>query len=160
MSYDLRLERIFDAKPEIVFDALLDPAAQRALLADGPDWVVESELDLRVGGTWIVEFGPSPSDLYREVAVFSEVDRPRRLVYDVTATSRRTDARHRDGDHVRVGERQDPRDAPPDRVPDRQHAGQLQGRLERDLRCADRGRRRTNGGQQRMTQNCSSPPVA
>ena len=88
MSYDLRLERIFDAKPEIVFDALLDPAAQRALLADGPDWVVESELDLRVGGTWIVEFGPSPSDLYREVAVFSEVDRPRRLVYDVTATSK------------------------------------------------------------------------
>ena len=86
MSYDLRLERVFDAKPEIVFDALLDPAAQRALLADGPDWIVESELDLRVGGTWIVEFGPSPSDLYREVAVFSEVDRPHRLVYDVTAT--------------------------------------------------------------------------
>ena len=88
MSYDLRLARVFDAEPEIIFDALLDPAAQRALLADGPDWIVESELDLRVGGTWIVEFGPSPSELYREVAVFSEVDRPRRLVYDVTATSK------------------------------------------------------------------------
>ena len=88
MSYDLRLERVFDAEPEIIFDALLDPAAQRALLADGPDWIVESELDLRVGGTWIVEFGPSPSELYREVAVFSEVDRPRRLVYTVTAIAK------------------------------------------------------------------------
>jgi uncharacterized protein YndB with AHSA1/START domain len=88
MSYHVRLERVFDARPEIVFDALLDPAAQRALLADGPDWIVESELDLRVGGTWIVKFGPSPSELYREVAVFSEVDRPHRLVYTVTAIAK------------------------------------------------------------------------
>jgi uncharacterized protein YndB with AHSA1/START domain len=85
MSYDLRLERTFDAEPEVVFDALLDPEAQRALFADGPDWIVESELDLRVGGRWTVEFGPSRSELYREVAVFSEVARPRRLAYGVTA---------------------------------------------------------------------------
>jgi uncharacterized protein YndB with AHSA1/START domain len=84
MSHDLRLERTFDARAEVVFDAFLDPGAQRALLADGPDWIVESEIDLRVGGTWTLAFGPSRSRLFREVAVFSEVDRPRRLAYSVT----------------------------------------------------------------------------
>ena len=39
MSYDLRLERTFDAEPEVVFDALLDPQAQCALFADGSVWV-------------------------------------------------------------------------------------------------------------------------
>ncbi|MDP9224430.1 MAG: SRPBCC domain-containing protein [Actinomycetota bacterium] len=86
MSHELRLERTFDAGPDVVFDVFLDPDAQRALFADGPDWIVESELDLRVGGTWTLVFGPSRSQLYREVAVFSEVDRPRRLAYVVTAT--------------------------------------------------------------------------
>jgi len=86
MSHDLRLERTFDAAPEIVFDAFLDPDSQRKLYADGPDWVVQSGLDLRVGGTWTIAFGPSERELFREVAVFSEVDRPRRLVYDLTAT--------------------------------------------------------------------------
>jgi uncharacterized protein YndB with AHSA1/START domain len=86
MSHDLRLERSFDAGSEVVFDAFLDPGAQHALLADGRDWIVDSELDLRVGGTWTLVFGPSRSQLFREVAVFSEVDRPRRLAYAVTAT--------------------------------------------------------------------------
>lgn len=86
MSHDLRLERIFDAAPEVVFDAFLDPGAQRALLAYGPDWIVESKVDLRVGGTWTLVWGPSRDKLFREVAVFSEVDRPRRLAYAVTAT--------------------------------------------------------------------------
>jgi uncharacterized protein YndB with AHSA1/START domain len=67
MSHDLRLERTFDARAEVVFDAFLDPGAQRALLADGPDWIVESEIDLRVGGTWTLAFGPSRSRLFREV---------------------------------------------------------------------------------------------
>jgi uncharacterized protein YndB with AHSA1/START domain len=88
MSYELKVERVFDAEPDVVFDALLDPAAQRALLADGPDWIVESELDLRVGGRWVVEFGPSAHELYREEAVFSVVDRPKRLVYTVTAIAK------------------------------------------------------------------------
>ncbi len=86
MGHDLRLERTFDARPEIVFDAFVDPGAQRALIADGPDWIVESDVDLRVGGTWTLVFGPSRSELFREVAVFSEVERPGRLAYAVTAT--------------------------------------------------------------------------
>ena len=49
MSDDLRLERVYDAAPEIVFDAFTDPDAQKELYADGPEWVVESACDLRVG---------------------------------------------------------------------------------------------------------------
>ena len=50
MSPDIRLQRWFEAPPGVVFDAYTDPDAQRALRAGGPDWVVESECDLRVGG--------------------------------------------------------------------------------------------------------------
>ena len=49
MSHDLRLERVYDAAPEVVFDAFTDPEAQKELYADAPDWVVEAECDLRVG---------------------------------------------------------------------------------------------------------------
>jgi uncharacterized protein YndB with AHSA1/START domain len=86
MTHDLKLERTFDAEPDVVFDAFLEPDSQRALYADAPEWVVESELDLRVGGTWTVVFGPTRSELFREVAVFTEVDRPRRIAYDLTGT--------------------------------------------------------------------------
>ena len=40
MSHDLRLERLYDAAPEVVFDAFTDPDAQKELYADAPDWVV------------------------------------------------------------------------------------------------------------------------
>jgi uncharacterized protein YndB with AHSA1/START domain len=86
MSHDLRLERTFDAEPNVVFDAFLDPGGQRAMYADSPGWIVECELDLRVGGTWTIVFGPTRSDVFREEAVFTEVDRPRRLAYDLTGT--------------------------------------------------------------------------
>jgi uncharacterized protein YndB with AHSA1/START domain len=86
MNQDLKLERTFDAEPDVVFDAFLDPDSQRALYADSPQWIVESEIDLRVGGTWTIEFGPSSDDLFREVAVFTDVDRPRRIAYDLTGT--------------------------------------------------------------------------
>lgn len=44
------------------------------------------DIDLRVGGTWIIEFGPrdgsGPNDLITHV--FTEIDRPRRLAYEAT----------------------------------------------------------------------------
>ncbi len=52
MSPDIRLQRWFEAPPDVVFDAYTDPDAQRAIRAGGPDWVVESECHLRVGGEW------------------------------------------------------------------------------------------------------------
>jgi uncharacterized protein YndB with AHSA1/START domain len=83
---DLRVERLFDAAPEVVFDAFTDPDVQRELYADEPDWVVEAECDLRVGGRWTIAFGPPGSEPARETNVFLEIDRPRRLACSSTMT--------------------------------------------------------------------------
>jgi uncharacterized protein YndB with AHSA1/START domain len=84
VSFDLRLERTYDAAPEVVFDAFTDPEAQQELYADAPDWIVEATCDLRVGGRWTIAFGPAGSTPARETNVFQVVDRPRRLVYAST----------------------------------------------------------------------------
>jgi uncharacterized protein YndB with AHSA1/START domain len=86
MSHDLRLERVYQAPPELVFDAFTDPDAQQELYADAPDWIVEADCDLRVGGRWTVTFGPPGATPARETNVFQVVDRPRRLVYASTMT--------------------------------------------------------------------------
>jgi uncharacterized protein YndB with AHSA1/START domain len=78
VGHELRLERLFDAPPEVVFDAFLD---RRAQFGEKGRAQVESELDLRVGGTWTVVYGWRGAEADRETSVFSEVDRPRRLVY-------------------------------------------------------------------------------
>jgi uncharacterized protein YndB with AHSA1/START domain len=83
VSSDIRLQRWFEAPPDVVFDAYTDPDAQRAIRAGGTDWVVESECDLRVGGEWVIRFGP-PSAPYVERNVFHTVERPHRLVYAST----------------------------------------------------------------------------
>jgi uncharacterized protein YndB with AHSA1/START domain len=78
VGYELRVERLFDAPPETVFDAFLDRRAQF-----GGEWgaIIESDLDLRVGGTWTVVYGWRGAEPDRESSVFSDVDYPRRLVY-------------------------------------------------------------------------------
>jgi uncharacterized protein YndB with AHSA1/START domain len=81
LSHDLRLERVYNATPEVVFDAFTDPNAQKELYADAPDWIVESECDLRLGGRWTIAFGPPGSEPARETNTFLAIDRPRRLVY-------------------------------------------------------------------------------
>jgi uncharacterized protein YndB with AHSA1/START domain len=86
MSHDLRLERVYRAPPELVFDAFTDPDAQKELYADAPDWIVEADCDLRVGGRWTVTFGPPGATPARESNVFQVVDRPRRLAYASTMT--------------------------------------------------------------------------
>jgi uncharacterized protein YndB with AHSA1/START domain len=88
MTHDLRIERVLDARPELVFDTIVDPAYQEEIFTDAVEgWTVHRfEIDLRVGGTWTTEFGPrdgrGPNDV--RTSVFTEVDRPRRLAYDVT----------------------------------------------------------------------------
>jgi uncharacterized protein YndB with AHSA1/START domain len=81
VSHDLTVERLLDSTPEVAFDAFVDPNAQHELHADGPDWIVQSECDLRVGGRWTVTFGPPGREPARESNVFEEVERPRRLVF-------------------------------------------------------------------------------
>ena len=81
MSFDLQLERVYEATPEVVFDAFTDPNAQKELYADAPDWIVESVCDLRLGGQWTITFGPPGSEPAHETNTFLVIDRPRRLVY-------------------------------------------------------------------------------
>jgi uncharacterized protein YndB with AHSA1/START domain len=83
MTYELRIERLFEASPEAVFDAYVDPATQEELHGSGqPGWVVHrSETDVREGGTSTTEMGMEGQASDTETRVFSVVDRPNRLVF-------------------------------------------------------------------------------
>jgi uncharacterized protein YndB with AHSA1/START domain len=82
---ELRLARVIDAPPGVVFKAFTSIGGQQAFYGtDDPGWVVRSECDLRVGGLWTVTFGPSPHHLYHHRSVFEIIDRPRRLVLATT----------------------------------------------------------------------------
>ena len=79
-GHALRVERIIAAPPEAIFDgfiALYD--TQR------PDWVTDSQLDLRPGGRWSVAFQVPDGPAFREERVITAVERPHRLAYDMTA---------------------------------------------------------------------------
>jgi uncharacterized protein YndB with AHSA1/START domain len=95
MSYELRLERLYDASPEVVFDAFVDPEAQEQLHGSGePDWVVSRcETDVRVSGTSVYAMGIEGQEPDVEVRVFSEVERPHRLVFHHSMTSSEWDGR-------------------------------------------------------------------
>ena len=52
MTYDLKIERVLDARPELVFDTIVDPAFQDEIFNDVVEgWIIHRfEIDLRVGG--------------------------------------------------------------------------------------------------------------
>jgi uncharacterized protein YndB with AHSA1/START domain len=82
MTYELRVERVLDALPEFVFDVFLDSSAQEELFAGPPDSeavLLESDMDLRVGGTWLMVFGQSGQELFRLTYVVTELVRPHRI---------------------------------------------------------------------------------
>lgn len=83
MTYELRLERTYDAPPEVVFDAFVDPATQKELHGAGkPDWTVHrAETDVREGGTSTYVMGTTGQDPDTETRVYSIVERPHRLVF-------------------------------------------------------------------------------
>jgi uncharacterized protein YndB with AHSA1/START domain len=83
MSQDVRVERVIEARPEVVFDAFTGRDGQEAFYGE-PGWSVESECDLRVGGVWTVTFWRSRHELYRHEHIFRVIDRPSRLVVDTT----------------------------------------------------------------------------
>ena len=88
MTHELRIERLLDAPPELVFDTLLGPDAQEDLYNGQLEgWGLLSwEMDLREGGTWTIVYGPEDGsgEPDRLTSVFTEVDRPRRLSYDLS----------------------------------------------------------------------------
>jgi uncharacterized protein YndB with AHSA1/START domain len=87
MTYQLRFGRVIEAGREVVFDLFTEPAGQLAFY-QGPEpaWIVRSHCDLRVGGEWLVEFGPSEDRLYRHRHVFEVIERPHRIRMTTTET--------------------------------------------------------------------------
>jgi uncharacterized protein YndB with AHSA1/START domain len=81
MTYELRIERQFDASPGVVFDTFVDRTAQGVLHgAEQKGWNVEViQTDVRVGGTSIVRMGPEGREPDTETRAYTVVDRPHRL---------------------------------------------------------------------------------
>jgi len=79
-GHALRVERIIAAPPEAIFDAFI------ALYdTQRPDWVTDSQLDLRPGGRWPVAFQVPDGPAFREERVITAVERPHRVGYHMTA---------------------------------------------------------------------------
>lgn len=89
MTAELRYERQLPAPPARVFELFTSPAGQRDFYGtDAPGWVVDSRCDLRVGGVWEIDFGPSADELYRHRHLIEALESPRRLRLATTETRR------------------------------------------------------------------------
>jgi uncharacterized protein YndB with AHSA1/START domain len=76
-----RMTRRFDASPERVFDAWVNPETARKWLFTSPTSERNTtEIDARVGGKWAITDRRGGTD-YTGLGAYLEIDRPRRLVF-------------------------------------------------------------------------------
>lgn len=81
----LRIERVIDASPERVFRAWTTAEAMERWYEAQPGWEVKvTELDLRVGGRYRIQWGPPGAEPYAETGEYLEIDPPHRLVMTET----------------------------------------------------------------------------
>jgi uncharacterized protein YndB with AHSA1/START domain len=82
-TFDIRIQRVVKGTPEVAFQHWVDADARRSWYApDEGSSVVDSQIDLRVGGSYVVAVvGPMGDPQFREEGVFEVIDRPNRLVY-------------------------------------------------------------------------------
>jgi uncharacterized protein YndB with AHSA1/START domain len=77
----LTVSRDFDASPEAVFDAWLDPEKAGKFLFATPDGeMLKVEIDARVGGKALVVERRASGDAHHHLQ-YEVIDRPRRLVF-------------------------------------------------------------------------------
>jgi uncharacterized protein YndB with AHSA1/START domain len=82
-EHRLTITRRFDASPERVFDAFLDPTLARLWLFTSPETDIAArrvEIDARVGGKWLMT-NPCEGMVIEGIGEYIEIDRPRRLVF-------------------------------------------------------------------------------
>lgn len=77
----LRIVRRFDAPPERVFDAWIDPAIAGRWLFTGPTSESHAtSMEVRIGGRWTIT-DVRDGVTYTAIGEYVEIDRPRRLVF-------------------------------------------------------------------------------
>jgi uncharacterized protein YndB with AHSA1/START domain len=79
-GHALSVDRVIDAAPEAIFDGFIAMYDSQR-----PDWVTGSELDLRPGGSWTVDFQVPNGPAFREERLITVVERPNRLAYGMRA---------------------------------------------------------------------------
>jgi uncharacterized protein YndB with AHSA1/START domain len=78
----VRVTRRYDARPEAVFDAFVDPArVGRFLFATDAGEMVRVDIDARAGGAFVITERRDGEDI-EHAGEYIEVDRPRRLSFD------------------------------------------------------------------------------
>jgi uncharacterized protein YndB with AHSA1/START domain/DNA-binding transcriptional ArsR family regulator len=79
-EFELRIERVFDASAEEVFDAWISPEVLTRWFHAGPDWTTPTaEVDLRIGGRVRVAMREPDGTEHAMGGEFTLIDRPRRL---------------------------------------------------------------------------------
>jgi uncharacterized protein YndB with AHSA1/START domain len=77
----LRLSRVIQADPDTVFRAWTEPAHLKQWSCPEGLTVAEVQVDLRVGGAYMIRMEGSEGQSHTAVGVYREIERPTRLVY-------------------------------------------------------------------------------